>query len=103
MYVFIKITFLVYIKVIHTYTIKINLCLDIYALNFLSFFIINTYTIKIHLCLKLSFFIYFFLSDGTQGNKHTEQFLGTDGEGQSHSSHNHYAAEKLTLCIGFQS
>ena len=45
----------------------------------------------------------FFLSDGTQGDKHTEQFPGTDGEGQSHSSHNHYAAEKLTLCIGFQS
>ena len=79
MYIFIKITFSVYIKVIHTYTIKI------------------------HLCLKLSFFISFFLSDGTQGNKHTEQFPGTDGEGQSHSSHNHYAAEKLTLCIGFQS
>ena len=79
MYIFIKITFSVYIKVIHTYTIKINLC------------------------FKLSFFIYFFLSDGTQGNKHTEQFPGTDGEGQSHSSHNHYAAEKLTLCIGFQS
>ena len=55
--------------------------LNIYVLNFLSFF----------------------LSDGTQGNKHTEQFPGTDGEGQSHSSHNHYAAEKLTLCIGFQS
>ena len=57
MYIFIKITFLVYIKVIHTITIKINLC------------------------LKLSFFIYLFLSDGTQGNKHTEQFPGTDGEG----------------------
>ena len=88
MYIFIKITFSVYIKVIHTITIKINLCLK-------------------HLCLKLSFFLYlfisFFLSDGTQGNKHTEQFPGTDGEGQSHSSHNHYAAEKLTLCIGFQS
>ena len=84
MYIFIKITFSVYIKVIHTITIKINLCLK-------------------HLCLKLSFFISFFLSDGTQGNKHTEQFPGTDGEGQSHSSHNHYAAEKLTLYIGFQS
>ena len=79
MYIFIKITFSVYIKVIHTYTIKINLC------------------------LKLSFFISFFLSDGTQGNKHTKQFSGTDGEGQSHSIHNHYAVEKLTLCIGFQS
>ena len=78
MYIFIKITFSVYIKVIHTYTIKINLCFK-------------------HLCLKHSFFISFFLSDGTQGNKHTEQFPGTDGEGQSHSSHNHYAAEKLTL------
>ena len=78
MYIF-KITFSVYIKVIHTYTIKI------------------------HLCLKLSLFLSFFLSDGTQGNKHTEQFSGTDDEGQSHSSHNHYAAEKLTLCIGFQS
>ena len=42
-------------------------------------------------------------TDGTQGNKHTEQFPVTDGEGQSHSNHNHYAAEKLTLCIGFQS
>ena len=84
MYIFIKITFSVYIKVIHNITIKINLCLK-------------------HLCLKLSFFIYFFLFDGTQGNKHTEQFLGTDGEGHSHYSHNHYAAEKLTLCIGFQS
>ena len=78
MYIF-KITFSVYIKVI------------------------RTYTIKIHLCPKLSLFLSFFLSDGTQGNKHTEQFPGTDGEGQSHSSHNHYAAEKLTLCIGFQS
>ena len=84
MYIFIKITFSVYIKVIHTITIKINLCLK-------------------HLCLKLSFFISLFLSDGTQGNKHTKQFPGTDGEGQSHSSHNHYAAEKLTLCVGFQS
>ena len=84
MYIFIKITFLVYIKVIHTYTIKINLCLN-------------------HLCLKLSFFISFFLFDGTQRNKHTEQFPGTDDEGQSHSSHNHYTAEKLTLCMGFQS
>ena len=83
MYILIKITFSVYIKVIHTYTIKINLCLK------LSVFI--------------SFFLSFFLSDGTQRNKHTEQFPGTDGEGQSHSSHNHYAAEKLTLCIGFQS
>ena len=79
MYIFIKITFSVYIKVIHTITIKINLC------------------------LKLYFFISFFLFDGTQGNKHTEQFPGTDSEGQSHSSHNHYAVEKLTLCIGFQS
>ena len=79
MYIFIKITFSVYIKVIHNITIKINLC------------------------LKLSFFIYFFLSNRTQGNKHTEQFSGTDGEGHSHSSHNHYAVEKLTLCIGFQS
>ena len=79
MYIFIKITFSVYIKVIHTYTIKINLC------------------------LKLSLFLSLFLSDGTQGNKHTEQFPGTDGDGQSHSSHNHYAAEKLTFCIGFQS
>ena len=51
----------------------------------------------------LYLFLSFILSDGTQGNKHTEQFPGTDGEGQSHSSHNHYAAEKLTLCIGFQS
>ena len=84
MYIFIKITFSVYIKVIHTITIKINLCLK-------------------HLCLKLYFFISFFLSDGTQGNKHTEQFPGTDSEGQSHSSHNHYAMEKLTLCIRFQS
>ena len=63
--------------------------LRIYALNFLSLF--------------LSSILSFILSDGTQGNKHTEQFPGTDGEGQSHSSHNHYAAEKLTLCIGFQS
>ena len=62
MYIFTKITFSVYIKVIHTITIKINLCLK-------------------NLCLKLSFFLYFFLSDGTQGNKHTEQFPGTDGEG----------------------
>ena len=83
MYIFIKITFSVYIKLIHTYTIKINLCLKLYLFIYL--------------------FISFFLSDGTQGNKHTEQFPGTDGEGQSHSSHNHYAAEKLTLCIGFQS
>ena len=97
MYIF-KITFSIYIKVINTYTIKISLCLK-------------------HLCLKLSFFLYnkylytsnrfmpqnFFLSDGNQRNKHTEQFPSTDGEGQSHSSHNHYAAEKLTLCIGFQS
>ena len=72
MYIFIKITFSVYIKVINTNTIK-N---PFYALTFLS--------------------------DGTQGDKHTEQFPGTDGEGQLHSSHNHYAAEKLTLCIGFQ-
>ena len=83
--------------------------LSIYAVNFLS---IDTYAFKIHLCFKhlclnlssfISSFISFILSDGTQGNKHTEQFPGTDGEGQSHSSHNHYAAEKLTLCIGFQS
>ena len=81
MYIFIKITFSVYIKVIHDYTIKINLCLKHLYLK-LSFFLCNnTYTIKIHLCLKLSFFISFFLSDGTQGNKHTEQFPGTDGEG----------------------
>ena len=80
--------------------------LSIYAVNFLS---IDAYAFKIHLCFKhlclnlSSFISSFILSDGTQGNKHTEQFPGTDGEGQSHSSHNHYAAEKLTLCIGFQS
>ena len=71
MYIFIKTTFSVYIKVINTYTIK-N---PFHALTFLS--------------------------DGTQGDKHIEQFPGTDGEGQSQSSHNHYAAEKLTSCIGF--
>ena len=35
--------------------------------------------------------------------KHTEQFPGTNGEGQFQLSHNHYAAEKLTPYIGFQS
>ena len=72
MYIFIKITFSVYIKVINTHIIK-N---PFYALTFLS--------------------------DRTQGDKHTEQFLGADGEGQSHSSHNHYATEKLMPSIGFQ-
>ena len=72
MYIFIKITFSVYIKVINTHKIK-NL---FYALTFLS--------------------------DGTKGDKHTEQFPATDDEGQSHSSHNHYAAEKLTPYIVFQ-
>ena len=51
MYIFIKITFPVYIKEINTHTIK-N---PFYALTFLS--------------------------DGTQGDKHTEQFPGTEGEG----------------------
>ena len=75
-----KITFSVYIKVIHTYTFKkIHLCLKITFSVYIK--VIHTYTIKINLCLKLSFFISFFLSDGTQGNKHTEQFPGTDGEG----------------------
>ena len=72
---------------------------SIYAL---SIYALNICTVNF-LSLFISFFLSFFLSDGTQGNKHTEQFPGTDGEGQSHSSHNHYAAEKLTLCIGFQS
>ena len=67
--------------------LKYIYALNIYAVNFLS---INTYTIKINLCFKhlyrklsffISFFLSFFLSDGTQGNKHTEQFSGTDGEG----------------------
>ena len=48
MYIFIKIIFSVYIKVIHTNTIK-----NRFMSKLLSFFI--------------SFFLYFFLSDGTQG------------------------------------
>ena len=63
----------------------------------------SIYALSIYALNFLSLFLSFILSDGTKGNKHTEQFPGTDGEGQSHSSHNHYAAEKLTLCIGFQS
>ena len=63
----------------------------------------SIYALNIRTVNFLSLFLSFILSDGTQGNKHTEQFSGIDGEGQSHSSHNHYAAEKLTLCIGFQS
>ena len=63
----------------------------------------SIYALSIYALNFLSLFLSFILSDGTHGNKHTEQFPGTDGEGQSHSSHNHYAAEKLTLCIGFQS
>ena len=68
-----------------------------------SIYALSIYALNICTVNFLSLFLSFFLSDGTQGNKHTEQFPGTDGEGQSHSSHNHYAAEKLTLCIGFQS
>ena len=63
----------------------------------------SVYALSIYALTFLPLFLSFILSDGTQGNKHTEQFPGTDGEGQSHSSHNNYAAEKLTLCIGFQS
>ena len=63
----------------------------------------SIYALSIYAVNFLPLFLSFILSDGTQGNKHTEQFPVTDGEGQSHSSHNHYAAEKLTLCIGFQS
>ena len=63
----------------------------------------SIYALSIYALNFLSLFLSFILFDGTQGNKHTEQFPGTDGEGKSHSSHNHYAAEKLTLCIGFQS
>ena len=63
----------------------------------------SIYALSIYALSFLPVFLSFILSDGTRGNKHTEQFPGTDGEGQSHSSHNHYAAEKLTLCIGFQS
>ena len=80
MYIFIKTTFSAYIKIIHTYTIQNSFMPLTFFLSFLlSFFLMNP------------------------GDKHTEQFPGTDGEGQSHSSHNHYAAEKFTLCIGFQS
>ena len=68
-----------------------------------SIYALSIYALNIHTVNFLSLFLSFILSDGTQGNKHTEQFPDTDGEGQSHSSHNHYAAEKLTLCIGFQS
>ena len=83
MYIFIKITFSVYIKVIHTYTIKINLCLKHLCLK-LSFFLYNKlliqlksiYALNIYALNFLSLFLSFFLSDGTQGNKHTEQFPG---------------------------
>ena len=68
-----------------------------------SIYALSIYALNFRTVNFLSLFLFFILSDGTQGNKHTEQFPGTDGEGQSHSSHNHYAAEKLTLCIGFQS
>ena len=68
-----------------------------------SIYALSIYALNFRTVNFLSLFLSFILSDGTQGNKHTEQFSGTDGEGQSHSSHNHYAAEKLTLCIGFQS
>ena len=68
-----------------------------------SIYALSIYALNFRIVNFLSLFLSFILSDGTQGNKHTEQFPGTDGEGQSHSSHNHYAAEKLTLCIGFQS
>ena len=63
----------------------------------------SIYALSIYALTFLPLFLSLILSDGTEGNKHAEQFPGTDGEGQSHSSHNHYAAEKLTLCIGFQS
>ena len=68
-----------------------------------SIYALSIYALNFRTVNFLSLFLSFILSDGTQGNKHTEQFPGTDGEGQSHSSHNHYVAEKLTLCIGFQS
>ena len=68
-----------------------------------SIYALSIYALNFRTVNFLSLFLSFILSDGIQGNKHTEQFPGTDGEGQSHSSHNHYAAEKLTLCIGFQS
>ena len=68
-----------------------------------SIYALSIYALNFRTVNFLSLFLSFILSDGTQGNKHTEQFPSTDGEGQSHSSHNHYAAEKLTLCLGFQS